>query len=322
MSDRFGMVFGSVLAVILLLLYAVSAWAMIYAIWVACPGQGCGQPLAEQFSDGFRFVLTTVGGLVSALVISRLSITAPGSALGFRTFEEISDRLRLILNWVSAIYLLVWALTGLAALIVGVMLYPDVIPTVSDLGTVWLGLAVAAGYAYFGLSPSEGKPREKSRETDPRLNTRTSIESNTTIAALEAQIASGRILFDAGKPTLKAELLGQNTGQKVTKKLQTLVLRLSEISDRPIRVSSLVRTGSNHGLARAVDIGNEEIAGVLLPKIVPLVGELEIDQIIFDATVAGESDRNQWNHLAGVRHPYSSATLNDHKDHIHFAVLD
>lgn len=321
MNDRFGMIFGSVLAVILLLLYAVSAWAMIYALWAACPGEGCGEPLGEKFSEGFRFVLTTVGGLVSALVISRLSITTPGSAPGFRALGDMSHQLRLILNWVSAIYLLVWASTGFAALVVGVMLYPGVIQTVSDLGTIWLGLAVAAGYAYFGLTPPDGKLREAPRGASPPLTTRSLMASNATVAALEAQIASGRIVFDAGKPMLKGELLGQNTGQKVTEKLQTLVLRLSEISDNPIRVSSLIRTGSNHGLGRAVDIGNEEIAGVLLPKIVPLVGELVIDQIIFDATVAGKPDRNHWNHLAGVRHSYNSATLDDHKDHIHFAVL-
>jgi len=44
--------------------------------------------------------------------------------------------------------------TGFAALLVGVMLYPDSSATLSEIGTTWLGLAVASGYAYFGLNPT------------------------------------------------------------------------------------------------------------------------------------------------------------------------
>lgn len=322
MNDRFGVIFGSVLAVILLLLYAVSAWVMILAILDSCSGAGCVDSVRTRFGEGFSYVLTTVGGLVSALVIARLSIATPGQAPGFRRFDEMSARARLISNWVSGIYLLVWASTGLAALVVGVMLHPGIIPTVSDLGTVWLGLAVAAGYAYFGLTPREGSNSAPLKSTDKTLHsTRTMAPLSSTIASLAAQIANGKIIFDANKPNLRSELLAQNTGQKVTEKLQELVLRLSQISAAPIRVSSLIRAGSKHGLGRAVDIGNEEIAGLLLPEVVPLVGELSIDQVIFDATVAGRPNRNEWNYLGGTPHAYNSDTLDGHRDHIHLAVL-
>jgi hypothetical protein len=43
--------------------------------------------------------------------------------------------------------------TGLTALIVGVMIFPDSNATLGEIGTTWLGLAVASGYAYFGISP-------------------------------------------------------------------------------------------------------------------------------------------------------------------------
>jgi hypothetical protein len=49
----------------------------------------------------------------------------------------------------------VWVFNGLVALIIGVMLFPNANQTLSDAGTTWLGLAVAAGYAYFGIKPSE-----------------------------------------------------------------------------------------------------------------------------------------------------------------------
>jgi hypothetical protein len=43
---------------------------------------------------------------------------------------------------------------GALALAVGVMVFPEVNDTLSNIGTTWLGLAVAAGYAYFGLDSS------------------------------------------------------------------------------------------------------------------------------------------------------------------------
>jgi hypothetical protein len=43
--------------------------------------------------------------------------------------------------------------TGLIALIVGVIVFPDSNSTLREIGTTWLGLAVASGYAYFGISP-------------------------------------------------------------------------------------------------------------------------------------------------------------------------
>lgn len=140
---------------------------------------------------------------------------------------------------------------------------------------------------------------------------------------LEAQIAAGKIVFDPGKETkLKGELLGTASGVTATAKLQALVLAVSK--EKTIRISDLVRTnsGSHHDTGRAVDIGNEEIASTLLPSFATdnKVLELNIDEIIFDASVAGQSDRNKWNYDAGVKHSYSAATLDEHKNHIHFAV--
>lgn len=141
---------------------------------------------------------------------------------------------------------------------------------------------------------------------------------------LEAKINSGKIIFDAGDETeLKKELLRDNSGTKITAKLQTLILELSKEVSTNIRISSLVRTQGHHGTGRAVDIGNESIAGTLLPNIATntKVAELEIDEIIFDAAIiAGQTDRNKWNYDLGVKHNYNTSTLDDHRNHIHFAV--
>lgn len=311
MNNQFGAVFGGALAVALLLLYTISAWAMILAMLSACPGDACNSDLADSYGEGFRYVLTTVSGLVSALVIARLSISAPGKMPTFQSLENVSGRLRMASNTVAALYLLAWAVTGLAALIVGVMLYPDVIPTVSDLGTVWLGLAVAAGYAYFGLTPAENLGTARLMAASATLS--------ATVGALEKHIQNGKIKFDSA--SLEAELLGKNQGQKVSETLQKLVLHLADTVSTHVRISSLLRGSGHHGAGRAVDIGNEEIAAEILPEIVALVGALSIDELIFDASVAGKSDRNEWNYDKGKKHNYDTATLDKHSDHIHFAVL-
>lgn len=143
---------------------------------------------------------------------------------------------------------------------------------------------------------------------------------------LRAQISAGRIIFDSDQPgkaaRLRRELLGQNAGTKVTRALQALVLEVSRL--QPIRISSIVRTGksSRHVVGRAFDVGNEEIARNLLPQIATdeRVDELGIDEIIFDASVAGQANRNRWNYNDGHRHNYDSDTLTEHNNHIHFAV--
>lgn len=137
---------------------------------------------------------------------------------------------------------------------------------------------------------------------------------------LEAKINEGKIILDSGRAAeLKNELLRQNSGTKITEKLQKLVLELAKLTDTHIRVSSLVRASGHHGSGRAVDIGNEEIATSLLPKVATddKVAALNIDELIFDA---GEPNRNKWNYDQGSKHIYDTATLDQHKDHIHFSV--
>jgi len=142
----------------------------------------------------------------------------------------------------------------------------------------------------------------------------------SVVDELKAQITAGRIIFDPPPGKLKNELLGENDGTQVSELLQKLVLEVSRL--QKIRISSIVRNAGHHGEGRAFDVGNEEIAAMLLPAIATdaKVLELRIDEIIFDATIAGQSDRNHWNYDVGLKHNYDSKTLNQHKNHIHFAV--
>jgi len=132
---------------------------------------------------------------------------------------------------------------------------------------------------------------------------------------LKGQISKNRIIFD------KAELKDQLLGEDVTEELQALVHHLSTLEK--LRLSSIIREEGHHGSGRAFDIGNEEIARTILPKVASVaeVTRWKIDEIIFDASKADSSyDRNKWNFDIGVKHNFDDATLNAHSDHIHFSL--
>lgn len=152
MSAKPGLVFGGIVASILLGLYAGT---LVYMIWeVVDLGSKAGTAESITFNEGLVAVVTAAGGLVSALVISQLAVTEPGDdpgimRIGANPGQQQSWWVTLLI-W---LYLSAWLVVGLSALVFGVMVYPGVSTTVSDIGTTWLGLAVASGYAYFAVRP-------------------------------------------------------------------------------------------------------------------------------------------------------------------------
>lgn len=150
MTKNFPMIFGGLIAYLLLILYAGTVAFIIRGV-VDCAGDsGC---TTKDFNDGVIHVVTIIGGLVSALVISKLSITTPGENPTLIASLDTAQGQNKLASMLVLGYLAVWLFTGLSALLVGVMFYPDINETLSNIGTTWLGLAVAAGYAYFGLDP-------------------------------------------------------------------------------------------------------------------------------------------------------------------------
>jgi hypothetical protein len=144
------LLFGGAISLILLGLYG---YALTEAVRLALlPGQ---VPLKA----GFAFTISTVGGLVSALVIAELAIAKPGEPPVVRALEASaggtppSETTKRAVGIVSTLYVLAWILLGLLAFVVGAMLQADKVPALTDFGRSWLGLAVAAGYSYFGIKP-------------------------------------------------------------------------------------------------------------------------------------------------------------------------
>ena len=145
--------FGGVIAVILLGLYVYTV-SMAHLI-TSCVSKGaeCQAYTHADFTSGMAMTMATVGGLVSALVIAELAIAKPGEILQARSLgQNPSQQAKTILKITTFAYLLVWTLFGLLAFIVGFLQHPNVLQPLTDIGQSWLGLAIAAAYAYMGLN--------------------------------------------------------------------------------------------------------------------------------------------------------------------------
>lgn len=151
MQKNFGIIFGGIIAYILLMLYVGTVAHIILEV-IKCAGDNACKE--KDLPEGITYVVTTIGGLVSALVVSKLTITEPGQNPGIIRAAENHQEIRWATKLVLA-YLGVWLITGVSALLVGVMFYPNMNNTLSDIGTTWLGLAVASGFAYFGVEPNQ-----------------------------------------------------------------------------------------------------------------------------------------------------------------------
>ena len=99
--------------------------------------------------------LLTIGSLVSGVIIAELAITRPNGTPGGRFLAASASRSTVqALRVVVYAYLAVWLICGLAAFLVS-LTQGEVHKPLEDTGNAWLGLAIAAGYAFFGIDPDE-----------------------------------------------------------------------------------------------------------------------------------------------------------------------
>jgi hypothetical protein len=143
--------FAGIIAYILLFIYAASIFFIVMSVLKCSDATKC-PPI--QLSTGLIYSVTLIGGLVSALVVSKLASTSPGGSLTMTSTETIVEGPE---KFVAALYLIIWLIAGLASFFVGEVLYPGVSSTLSDIGKTWIGLAISAAYAYFGIKPAENR---------------------------------------------------------------------------------------------------------------------------------------------------------------------
>lgn len=146
-------IFGGVIAIILLGLYVYTIIVALAVTSCISKGDKCVSVKKESFTSGMSTTLAMVGGLVSALVIAELAVTKPGETPYARVLDDDpSEQSKTILKITTSLYLLIWTIFGLLAFIVGFLQFPETLQPLTDLGQSWLGLAVAAAYAYLGIN--------------------------------------------------------------------------------------------------------------------------------------------------------------------------
>jgi len=144
-------VFGGAIAVVLLGIYVHLLWVALGIVDCVTSKTGCTTTTAADFNSVMAASLNIISGLVSALVIAELAVTKPGDAPAARVLSDnASTFAQSVLKFVTIVYVLVWLIAGLVAFMKG-MYHPQALPALTNVGQAWLGLAVAAAYAYFGL---------------------------------------------------------------------------------------------------------------------------------------------------------------------------
>ncbi|WP_159478693.1 hypothetical protein [Dyadobacter sp. 3J3] len=121
-------------------------------------------------TDGVKWTLTFVGGLMSTLVISILAITtskqSPATAI-IQVVENYNTENKLdpgstqekFITLLTNIYLVVWFVCGLTIVCFVFFLNFSIdVPELSSAAKSWTGMAIGAAYALFGIKPAtEGK---------------------------------------------------------------------------------------------------------------------------------------------------------------------
>jgi hypothetical protein len=98
--------------------------------------------------------LALIGGLVSAVVIAELGLPQPYNFPFSRLLNDHASKLQItVLKVLTVLYISAWMGVGVWVL-VATWKNPVTIPALTALARSWFGLAVAAGYAYFGLKPT------------------------------------------------------------------------------------------------------------------------------------------------------------------------
>jgi len=159
------LIFLGVIATFLLGLYTYSIYHSIDVLKAInapdCPNHDC-----LKLNEGIKLILSLVGGLISALVISVLAITPPNTSPSNALINsvqptnvvaaiDVSELTRTVTAIITYLYLLVWLGTGIVAVIYGFVLdYDHPVAELTAAAKSWLGLAVAAAYAFFGLKMS------------------------------------------------------------------------------------------------------------------------------------------------------------------------
>jgi hypothetical protein len=159
-SNVIKLVAGALIAAVLLWMYG---YVVVEAIEYTPSTENHPLPSANAF-----WVMQTIGALVSAVVAAELAVTGFGEVPAGRIFG-LSQPAPSEESWariMAVLYLLAWLGLGIAAVQSALLtnvaspIQPPPKPQspappteLIDFAKAWIGLAIAAAYAYFGIRP-------------------------------------------------------------------------------------------------------------------------------------------------------------------------
>jgi hypothetical protein len=148
-------IFSLLLAVILLVIFGYLLWDAydVANDVIACATDTvCAAAKRLGFNPQKENAFNLISGLIAAVVVAELAITAPTQLPGLRVFAADPDAPpQTAATAASIAYIGAWMLAGIASFGWASLNHPDALQVLTNYGTTWLGLAVAAGYAYFGV---------------------------------------------------------------------------------------------------------------------------------------------------------------------------
>lgn len=150
------LLFGGLLATILLGFFI---WSIVDGVSIASSCKSSSN-CTNEFSANMSFLLNSLGGLIAATVVGVLGATQPGEYPSKNLFEKnLTGIVKSVAAYMPSFYILVWIVCGVVMVIFGFILYPEAVAPLNAQAKVWLGTAIAAVYAYFGITPdSPPKP--------------------------------------------------------------------------------------------------------------------------------------------------------------------
>jgi hypothetical protein len=158
----FRLIFLGIISLFLLGLYAYGIGHSIQVLLNLNAKPACTDCLTT-IGNGVKLIISTVGGLISALVISVLAITPPNGSPARTVLNSVqppsltatvsvSDLTVRLTNALTYAYLAVWLICGIMAVVYGVVIdYKTPVAELTAAAQSWLGLAITAAYAFFGL---------------------------------------------------------------------------------------------------------------------------------------------------------------------------
>jgi hypothetical protein len=146
MNSKVEEIMLGIIAYLLLIIYFLTLGGMILSVLKWDPQAGNYVPDVNAV-----WVVTLLGGLVSAVVIGNLALTGPGAAPLTQVRMLAQDYGKRLMQAIVWTYIGVWLLIGLGSFYVGVIKCPDVSVTLNEIGKSWLGILVGAAYAWFGI---------------------------------------------------------------------------------------------------------------------------------------------------------------------------